>query len=81
MNFFFHFLHRKRVIHKKHNKKGVRSNEPNGRTVQPKQLILISTEAEFCVLQSYGEVFFEFHFSFQVINFFPEKKNIFAYKT
>ena len=49
MNYFFHFLHRKRVIHRKRKKK-VRGNEPNGRTVQPKQLILLSIEAEFCAL-------------------------------
>ena len=34
-------------------KKGVRGNEPNGRTVQPTQLIRISIEAEFCALQNY----------------------------
>ena len=28
---FFHFLHRKRVIHKKNVKKGVRGHDPNGR--------------------------------------------------
>ena len=31
-------------------KKGVRGNEPNGRTVQPTHLILISIEAEFRAL-------------------------------
>ena len=36
-------------------KKGVRGNESNGRTVQPTQLILISTESEFCALQNYRE--------------------------
>ena len=40
MNFLFHFHHRKRVIHIKR-KKGVRGNEPTGRTVQPTQLIRI----------------------------------------
>ena len=38
-------------------KKGVRGNEPNGRTVQPKQLILISIEAEFCALQNHRGFF------------------------
>ena len=54
-------------------KNGVRGNEPNGRTVQPTQLILISIEAEFCALQNYREFFFEFHFSFRVIPFSSEK--------
>ena len=61
-------------------KKGFHGNESNGRMVQPKQLILTSVEAEFCALQNYGEFFFEFHFSFRVIYFFPEKC-IFAHKT
>ena len=39
-------------------KKGVRGNEPNGRTVQPTQFILISIEAEFCALQDCREFFF-----------------------
>ena len=55
MNFLFH---RKRVIHRKRNKKGVRGNEPIGRTVQPTQLILISIEAEICGLQIYRDIFF-----------------------
>ena len=54
-------------------KKGVRGNEPNGRTVQPAQLTLIPLEVEFCALQNYRKFFFEFHFRFRVINFF--KKN------
>ena len=37
---FFHFPHRKRVIHRKR-RKGFLNNEPNGRTVQPTQLIFI----------------------------------------
>ena len=45
---------------KKNVKKGVRGNEPNGRAVQPTQLILILVEAEFCALQN----FFKFYFSF-----------------
>ena len=38
-------------------KKWVRGNEPNGRTVQPIELILISIETEFRALQNY-RVFF-----------------------
>ena len=38
-------------------KKGVRGNEPNGRTVQPIELILISIETKSYALQSYGEFF------------------------
>ena len=34
-------------------KNGIRSNEPNGRTVQLTQLILLSIEAESCALQNY----------------------------
>ena len=43
-------------------KKGVRGYEPNGRMVQPKQLILISIEAEFCALKIYREFFFQISF-------------------
>ena len=56
---FFHFLYRKRVIHRKY-KKGVCSNEPIGRTVQPTHLILISIEVEFCTLQNYIVFFSNF---------------------
>ena len=57
-------------------KKGVRGNEPSGRTVQPTQLIRISIEVEFCALQNYTVFFFSiFTFSFRVIHFF--QKNIF----
>ena len=45
-------------------KKGVRGNEPNGRTVQPKQLILISIVAEFRGLQSYRQFFTNFNLVF-----------------
>ena len=38
-------------------KKGVRGIEPNGRTVQPTQLILTSIEVEFFALQNYREIF------------------------
>ena len=38
-------------------KKGESGNEPNGRTVQPTQLILISIEAKFCALQKYADFF------------------------
>ena len=72
MNFFFHFLRRKRIIHR------LCGNKPNGQTVQPTQLILISIEAEFCALQNYS-VFF-FHFSFRVTHLF-QKKNHFCQKT
>ena len=58
-------------------KKGVRCNKPNGRTVQPTQLILIFIEADFRALQ---RIFFEFHFSFWVI-LFSSEKCIFAKKT
>ena len=53
-------------------KKGVRGNEPNGRTVQPTQLILILTEAELCALQNYTKFYFEFPFSFRVTHFFQK---------
>ena len=69
---FFHFLHRKRVIHKKNVKKGVHGHEPNGRMIQPTQLIIISIEAQFCALQNF-RVFFLFNFIPQVINFYSEK--------
>ena len=39
-------------------KKEVRGNKPNGRTVQPTQLIIISIEAEICALQNYRKLFF-----------------------
>ena len=39
-------------------KKGVRGNEPNGRTVQPTQLTLISIEAKLCALKNYRVFFF-----------------------
>ena len=46
---------------------GVSVNEPNGRMVQPTQLILITIEAEFCALQDFRKFFFfEFHFNFSV---------------
>ena len=44
-------------------KKGVRGYEPNGRMVQPTQLIIISIEAQFCALQKFS-VFFLTSFSF-----------------
>ena len=53
---FFHFLHRKPVIHRK-SRKGVRGNECSGRKVKPTQLISISVEAEF-VLFKVTESFF-----------------------
>ena len=58
--------------------KGVRSNEPYGRTVQPTQLILIPIEAELCALQKYREFFssfilvFEFYIFFRNIDFLPK---------
>ena len=51
----------------------VRGNEPNGRTSQPTNLILISIEAKFSALQNYREFFFDFHFSFRVSHEFSEK--------
>ena len=45
-------------------------NEPNGRTVQPTKLILISIEAEFCPLQNYREFFFSFFLVFKLYIFF-----------
>ena len=45
-------------------KKGVRGNEPHGRTVQHTQLIRISFLAEFRALQNYREFFFRFSFYF-----------------
>ena len=56
-----------------HEKKGIRGNKSNGRTVQPTQLIRTSMEAEFRALHNYREFFFEFHFSFRVIQFFFQK--------
>ena len=77
---FFHFLHRNELF-TENVKKGVRDNESNGRMVQPKQLILISIEAEFCALQTYRQFFFSnLILVFRVIHFFPEKC-IFVYKT
>ena len=57
-------------------KTGVRSNEPNSRTVQPTQLILISNEAELCALQKY-RVCFNFILVF-VLNIFFSEKCVFA---
>ena len=39
-------------------KEGAGGNEPNGRTVQPAQLIRVSIEAEFRALQNYRDFFF-----------------------
>ena len=55
-------------------KKGVPGNKPNGRTVQPTQLILISIEAEFCDLQNYRVFFnlilvFELYIIFRKMHF------------
>ena len=58
--------------------KGVRCNKPNGRTVQPTQLILMSIKAEFCALQKFHRVVFEFRFSFRVLLF--SHKNAFLPK-
>ena len=55
-------------------KKGVRGNEPNDRTVQPTQWILISIEAEYCALQNYREFLFSnFILVFEFYIFFSEK--------
>ena len=51
-------------------KKGVRGNEPNGRTIQPTQLIFISIEAEFCDLQNNKEFFPNLIQVFEVNTFF-----------
>ena len=56
-------------------KNGVRGNEPNGRMVQPKQLILISFDAEFCVPQVYREFFWIFNVFFELYIF--SQKNAF----
>ena len=78
MNFFCFFFIENELF-TDNVKKGVSGNEPNGRTVQPTQLIRISIEAEFRALQNYKDFFLEFHFSFRVIHFFqrnaflPEK--------
>ena len=53
MNFFFLIFFIEVELFTENVKKGVRGNEPNGRTVQPTQLILILIEAEFCALQHY----------------------------
>ena len=58
---FFPFSSYEEVIYRKR-KKGVRGNEPNGRTIQPTQLILISIEEEFCALHKYREFFFRHSF-------------------
>ena len=54
-------------------KKGVRGNEPNGRMVQPTQLIRGSIEAEFRALKTTESFFFHFHFSYRVLHFFLQK--------
>ena len=41
---------------------GVSVNEPNGRMVQPTQLILITIEAEFCALLDFRKFFFRISF-------------------
>ena len=47
-------------------KKAVRGNEPNGQTVQPTNLILISIEAELCALQYYREFSSDFILVFKL---------------
>ena len=48
---------------------GICGDEPNGRTVQPTDLILITIEAEFCAIKNYIGFFSKFDFSFQVMRF------------
>ena len=68
MNFFSIFLIENELF-TENVKKGVRGNEPNGRMVQPKQLILTSIEAEFCALQNYREFFSNFIFVIELYIF------------
>ena len=70
-DFFFIFFIENELFAENVNK-CVHGNEPNGQTVQPTMLILISIEAELCALHN-DRVFFETHFSFRVIHFFSEK--------
>ena len=53
-------------------KKGVRCNEPNGQTIWPTQLLLLSIEAEFCALQNYREFFSNLNLVFELY-IFPRK--------
>ena len=71
MNFFSIFSIENKLF-TENVKKGVYGNEPNGRTVQPTQLIRISTRAKLHALQNYTDFFFEFHLSFRAIHFFQE---------
>ena len=57
--FFLHFLLRKQnELLIENVKKGVRGNEPNGRTAQPTQLIPKLIEGEFCAPQNYRSFYF-----------------------
>ena len=63
MNFFSIFFIENELFTEKV-KKQVRDNEPNGRKVQPTQLILISVKAGFSALQNNREFFFRKTFQF-----------------
>ena len=71
MNFFSIFFIENKLF-TENVKKGVRRNEPNGRTVQTKQLILITIDAQFCALQNYREFFSTFISVFE-LNIFSQK--------
>ena len=69
MDFFYIFFIENELF-TENVKKGVRGNKPNGRSVQPTQLILISIEGEFSALQNYTEFFFsKFIFVFDLYIF------------
>ena len=53
-------------------KNGVRGNEPNGRTVQPTQLIRISLESKFRARQNYRDFFSNFPLVFKLYIFLEE---------
>ena len=72
---FIHFLHRKRVFHRKR-KKGVRGNECSGRTGHTTQLKRTSVEGEFGALQTY-RVFFSNFTLVSELYLFIQKKNVF----
>ena len=59
-------------------KKGVRGNEPNGRTVQPTQLTRMSIEAKYHALQNCRVFFSNFTLVFELNIFF--RKILFCLK-
>ena len=68
MNFFFHFFVENELF-TENVKKRVHRHEQNGWAVQPKQLVLISVEAEFYALQNNREFFLNFILVFELYIF------------